>query len=72
MNWISMKDAKPKEGQICVFYQNDDFENYGCGIAKYTSDNRFYVKDMPGNCGCSGLYYNEITHWIPLEPPVDS
>lgn len=83
MNWISIKDRLPPEGQhVLVFFSRGD--NSAIGIT-YQYNNEWTGKSVFGEKGysidCSytdgrfdamGMNCKYITHWMPLpEPPKD-
>jgi hypothetical protein len=68
MNWISVKDELPGSGEIVLAY----------GIGKRPSMTKFegnvfkrYVDTIKGD-RVQSIYYDKITHWMPLPEKPDN
>ena len=61
MEWISVKDRLPVEGQeVIVFINRKDRSWVVAGM--YTKSNRFHWSTYKGN----NCYTRYVTHWMPL------
>ena len=65
MEWISVEERLPEEGQEVIYY----FGHTGIYVGSFY---RKYVKelDYPFNCfsGSGGFLCDDVTHWMPLPP----
>ena len=64
MDWIKIKDERPKEGERVITY----FKHTGVSIMKYhnlrgTKD-EIMGKDL--FTGSGGFLTDDVTHWMPL------
>lgn len=60
MEWISVKDRLPEQGQEVLTYYN------------LIAQGMYYVDQYPNEMTENGDIVKELTHWMPLpEPPKD-
>ncbi len=78
MEWISVKDQLPDDGQYVLVYHSDDFH---ITVGYFESDNvRFYIEsdgkkfytDSGWETEIPWAQKGSVTHWMPLpEPPKE-
>ena len=68
MDWINIKDERPKKGQRVIYY----FKETGIDIGRFSQE--FIQHGVKGNTfhGHGGWLTDDVTHWMPLpEVPKD-
>jgi hypothetical protein len=73
LNWISINDRLPEEGQAVIYW----FQETGVARGKFTQHYAFLDRKMNTFHGASGFLSDDVTHWQsdegqPLpEPPEE-
>ena len=77
MNWITIEDKTPKEGQIVIAFPGYIVVGIGNHTIKQTVHELIYHKgcfwdwrNSPVCCGLNQIIHG-ITHWMPLPKPPD-